>query len=85
MRWPPGCSASGAEIDRYIAMPAQARSYMAGRTEIESLRRQAEERLGARFDIRAVHDAVLGSGALPLAVLADVLAAWLTDTEGAHG
>lgn len=74
-----------AEIDRYIAMPAQALSYMAGRTEIESLRRQAEERLGSRFDIRAFHDAVLGSGALPLAVLADVLAAWLTDTEGAHG
>ena len=33
--------------------------------------------LGDRFDIRAFHDAVLGGGALPLAVLADVVADWI--------
>ena len=65
-----------AEIDRYIAYPGQALSYMTGRLEIERLRREAEEALGSSFDIRGFHDAVLGSGALPLSVLADVVHAW---------
>ncbi len=65
-----------AEIDRYIAYPGQALSYMSGRLEIERLRREAEAELGPRFDIKAFHDAVLGSGALPLSVLADVVHAW---------
>jgi uncharacterized protein (DUF885 family) len=64
------------EVDRYIAEPAQALSYMTGRLEIQRLRRQAEHALGDRFDVRAFHDAVLGGGALPLAVLADVVAQW---------
>lgn len=68
-----------AEVDRYIAMPGQALSYMTGRMEIEALRARAEERLGDRFDIRAFHDVVLAAGALPLAVLGDVVEAWLAD------
>ncbi len=65
-----------AEIDRYIAYPGQALSYMTGRTEIEALRARAEETLGEAFDIKGFHDAVLGSGALPLAVLEDVIEEW---------
>ncbi|WP_184811563.1 DUF885 domain-containing protein [Actinophytocola algeriensis] len=64
------------EIDRYIAYPGQALSYMVGRLEIQRLRGVAEEALGDRFDIRAFHDVVLGNGSLPLAVLADVVTAW---------
>ena len=64
------------EIDRYIAYPAQALSYMTGRMEIEALRLRAEEVLGDAFDIKGFHDAVLGSGALPLAVLEDVIEEW---------
>jgi uncharacterized protein (DUF885 family) len=66
-----------AEIDRYIAMPGQALSYMTGRMEIQALRGRAESALGERFDIKAFHDAVLASGALPLAVLGEVIDAWI--------
>ncbi len=66
------------EIDRYIAYPGQALSYMVGRLEIQRLRAYAEEALGDRFDIRAFHDVVLGNGSLPLAVLADVVNDWVS-------
>ncbi|WIV53412.1 DUF885 domain-containing protein [Amycolatopsis nalaikhensis] len=66
-----------AEIDRYAGHPAQALSYMVGRLEIERLRSEAERALGDRFDIREFHDTVLGSGTLPLPVLADVVSAWV--------
>lgn len=57
------------EVDRYIGMPAQALAYKVGQREILSLREQARERLGARFDIKAFHDAVLGAGTISLPVL----------------
>ena len=59
------------EIDRYIAVPAQALAYMVGRLEIQRMRADAEQQLGSSFDIRRFHDAVLGAGSLPLSVLAD--------------
>jgi uncharacterized protein (DUF885 family) len=66
-----------AEVDRYIADPGQALAYMVGRLEIQRIRAEAEAALGDRFDIRAFHDTVLGGGALPLTVLAEVVAAWV--------
>jgi uncharacterized protein (DUF885 family) len=71
-----------AEADRYIAAPGQALSYMVGRLEIQRIRASAEQRLGAQFDIRAFHDTVLGSGALPLTVLDQVVSDWATDRPG---
>jgi uncharacterized protein (DUF885 family) len=68
-----------AEADRYIAAPGQALSYMVGRLEIQRIRAEAEQRLGARFDIRAFHDTVLGSGPLPLTVLDQVVGDWVAD------
>ena len=65
------------EVDRYIAYPGQALSYMTGRLEIERLRAAAHSALGDAFDLRDFHDAVLGSGALPLSVLGDVIDAWV--------
>lgn len=64
------------EVDRYIAYAGQALAYMVGRLEILRLRDMARERLGDRFDIRAFHDLVLGSGALPLSVLDGVVSEW---------
>ncbi|MEV6444074.1 DUF885 domain-containing protein [Amycolatopsis sp. NPDC051716] len=64
------------ETDRYIESPGQALAYMTGRLEIVRLRRFAEERLGAAFDIKEFHDVVLGGGQLPLKVLEDVVRAW---------
>lgn len=65
------------EVDRYIAWPGQALAYKLGQLEILRLRALAEAQLGARFEIRAFHDAVLGSGAVGLATLAGIVEAWI--------
>ncbi len=66
-----------AEIDRYISWPAQALSYKMGQLTIRELRTKAEEKLGAKFDIREFHDAVLREGTLPLELLKDVVNEYL--------
>ncbi|HEY5629482.1 MAG TPA: DUF885 domain-containing protein, partial [Candidatus Limnocylindrales bacterium] len=65
------------EIDRYIGMPAQAVAYKTGQLEMLRLRAAAEARLGARFDVRSFHDTLLGSGAVPLAVMGELIDAWV--------
>jgi uncharacterized protein (DUF885 family) len=66
-----------AEVDRYIAYPAQALSYKLGQLEFLELRKKAKEQLGARFDIRKFHDEMLDGGALPLDVLTARTNVWL--------
>ena len=66
------------EIDRYISsMPGQALSYMIGRLEIQRIRADAEAALGDRFDIKAFHDPVLRSGAMPLETLDRLVSDWV--------
>ncbi len=65
------------EIDRYIATPGQALSYMLGRLEIESLRAECEARLGSAFDVKSFHRTVLGNGAVPLGTLRSIVREWL--------
>jgi len=66
------------EIDRYIGWPGQATAYLVGRRQIRQLRREAEEALGPRFDIRGFHGALLEQGALPLGVAAQVIGQWIS-------
>ena len=60
---------AGQEIERYSVNPGQACSYMVGKLTILRLRAKAKAALGARFDIRQFHDAVLLAGSMPLTVL----------------
>jgi len=65
-----------AKIERYMAYPGQALSYKIGQLKILEIRAAAEKRLGAKFDIRGFHDAVLMEGALPLSVLEAHVEQW---------
>ncbi len=66
-----------AEVERYIVVPGQALGYKIGDLRIQGLRRRAEEALGARFDIREFHAAILTDGSLPMAVLEAKMARWI--------
>ena len=67
----------GTEVDRYIAWPGQALSYMTGEIEIQSLRKQAEDKLGQKFDVRGFHDVILKNGTVPLSVLDTIVDGWI--------
>jgi len=72
---------AAAEIDRYIAWPGQAPSYMLGYLEIRRLRDEAQRALGKTFDLRAFHDRVLEDGSVTLPMLQERIAAWLEKAE----
>jgi uncharacterized protein (DUF885 family) len=70
-----------AEVDRYVAWPGQAVGYKIGQLKIIELRTRAQQVLGPKFDIRAFHDRVLDSGALPLDILEQRIDTWIASQK----
>jgi uncharacterized protein (DUF885 family) len=71
-----------AEVDRYIAWPAQALGYKVGQLKFLELRAKAQKALGLKFDIRGFHDTILDSGALPLDIVEQRVDAWIASQQG---
>lgn len=65
------------EVERYFSSPGQANSYKVGHTVWVRVREEAKARLGTRFDLKAYHNAVLLSGAMPLTVLERRVRDWV--------
>ena len=71
-----------AEVERYIAMPAQALAYKIGAMTIQRLKKKAQDALGTRFDVRNFHAQVLMTGALPMGVLEKKIDDWTMISRG---
>ena len=65
-----------AEIERYMAMPAQALAYKVGELKIKELRNRYTKMLGKKFDIREFHNEYLKDGNMPLNILEKKMDAW---------
>jgi uncharacterized protein (DUF885 family) len=64
-------------IFRMAAWPAQLTAYDTGGLEFVRLRHKAEEALGARFDLREFHRAVLENGTVTLPMLRRIVDRWI--------
>ena len=69
------------EIDRYISWPGQALSYKIGELTIKRLRKETEQALGERFDLRDFHDQILKNGSMPLSMLEQVIHQYITEQQ----
>lgn len=67
------------EVDRYISWPGQALAYKLGELQIRRHRKDAEEKLGPKFDQRKFHDAILALGSVPLPVLEERMNQFIAD------
>ena len=72
-----------AEVDRYIASPAQALSYKLGQLKFRELRARAQAELGPKFDVRTFHDEMLNGGVLPLGMLDARTNSWIAAQKAA--
>jgi len=63
--------------DRVAMWPGQLTAYDSGGLYIMALRREAEQALGPKFDLKRFHTVVLGSGVVPLAKLRENVEAWI--------
>ena len=73
--------AAVAEIERYMAIPAQALSYKIGQLKILELRKRAEAALGDQFNVALFHDEVLKYGCLPLDTLERIINGWIENQK----
>ncbi len=65
-------------VDRYLAVPGQATSFMVGMRKFVAERERARQALGQRFDLREYHRIALSSGYIPLWALDQKVSAWIS-------
>ncbi|MCZ8017928.1 DUF885 family protein [Novosphingobium sp.] len=70
------------EVRRYITLPGQATGYKIGMIKIMELRQRAEQKLGAKFDIKGFHDLLIASGSQPLSILERRVDEWIAARAG---
>ncbi len=70
-------------VDRYLAVPGQATSFMVGMRRFVAERERARQALGARFDLREYHAQALGSGFIPLWALSEKVDAYIQSKSAA--
>jgi uncharacterized protein (DUF885 family) len=68
-------------VDRVAMWPGQLTAYDTGALEFFSLRKQAQEALGSRFDIREFHTVLLQNGTVTLPMLREQVTHWLNDKK----
>jgi uncharacterized protein (DUF885 family) len=74
------------ELLRYATdIPAQALAYELGHIGIERIRQGARQRMGAAFDVRGFHDALLANGGYPLPVLQGQIERWVAAHQAEAG
>ncbi|HEX5262120.1 MAG TPA: DUF885 family protein, partial [Phenylobacterium sp.] len=71
------------EVERYCTNLGQACSYKLGHTTIVNLRSRAKAALGAKFDLKDFHEAVLNCGRVPLDILDQVGGDWIAARKAA--
>jgi len=64
---------------RYSVIPGQATAYLVGMLQILQSRQRAMDTLGAQFDLKAFHHALLSNGAMPLALLDSVVDRYIAE------
>jgi uncharacterized protein (DUF885 family) len=69
-------------VDRVAMWPGQLTAYDTGALEFFALRKQAEETLGSKFDIREFHAVVLENGTVTLPMLREQVTHWLKRKSG---
>jgi uncharacterized protein (DUF885 family) len=70
------------EVERYAIWPGQAFSYMIGELKILELRDKAKKALGDKFSFYQFHNAVLGTGTVPLEILERQVDAYIRAAGG---
>lgn len=74
-------SQSRTVFDSMVAEPANYLQYTLGYLEIEELKKEAQNKLGNKFNLKDFHQFFLSTGAAPFSVIEDYLGKWIEEIQ----